>query len=79
MAILACCGCFRPFLLVGAVINKSLSERVDAILILAKRYWTATLGLLPVVAKHELSCYASLYTIGSRAPNACRTIGLYIY
>ena len=61
---------FPPFPLIGAVINKLLAERVDAILILPKfmRYWTAMLGLLPVVAKHELSCCAGLYTIGSRAP-----------
>ena len=62
---------FPPFPLIGAVINKLLSEQVDAVLILPKfmRYWVPMLQQLPVVGEHELSWFDGMYSIGSRAPD----------
>jgi len=62
---------FLPFPLLGAVINKLLSEQVDAILISPKfmRYWVAMLWQLPIVNERELSWFDGMYSIGSRAPD----------
>ena len=54
-----------------AVVNKLLSEQVDAILILPKfmRYWVPMLQQLPVLDGHECSWFGGMYSNGSRAPN----------
>ena len=61
---------FPPFPLVGAVINKLLLEKVDAILILPRflRFWTAMLRQLPFAAVYDIPYDGQLYTIGCRAP-----------
>ena len=62
---------FPPFPLIGAVINKLLSEQLDAVLILPKfmRYWVPMLQQLPVLDGHECSWFGGMYSNGSRAPN----------
>lgn len=59
-----------PTILIGAVIGKLLIEQVNAIVVLPRymRFWTAMQQRLPIVARCELSYYAKLYSIGSRAP-----------
>ena len=59
---------FPPLPLIGAVINKLLSEQFDAILMLPKfkRYWVPMLQQLPTVDGHG---FDDMYSIGSRAPD----------
>jgi len=61
---------FPPFRSVGAVIDKLLHERVNAILIVIYllRYWTAMLQQLQAVDVVQLPYYAGLYGMRSRAP-----------
>ena len=72
---------FPPFPLIGAVINKLPSDKVDAILVVPKfmQYWAAMLRQLPINAVQELSYHASLYTIGSRAPKQLQGVNKPIY
>ena len=53
------------------MINKLLSEQVDAILISPKfmRYWVAMLWQLPIVNERELSWFDGMYSIVSWAPD----------
>ena len=68
---------FPPFPLAGAVINKLMFAKVDAILILPRfmRFWAAMLQQMPVFAEYELPYYSKLYTIGSRAPKYMQAQG----
>lgn len=63
---------FPPFALVGAVLNKLLHERVNAILILPKhmKYWVSMLSQLPIVSTHDMGFHKGLYTLGSKVPRS---------
>ena len=65
---------FPPFDLIPDVLNKVMSEQVDAILVLFKfsRFWQSMLLQLPCIAQQTIKYHNRLYTIGSMAPRAMR-------